>query len=523
MFTRTKLGNRFIMLSLTVYILGLYVHRTFAQAEIDVITDIPSANTGLYEWSPDSTLFTFVDTTRLITPIDVFSPVFQDAAWLAFNIDTRMVESTSQSWPLQPDVMTQNFPEYIANQFIYASPDSGLFLYMREGEALNLPTVPDAADTAIANASTGESFPLDIPIRIAFSPESDAQVYWAATNRAVAFSTTSAGAGVVEPLKIYHVQINSAAPLDGLVREGNAQVNGITYTTVNTNDRLLAISPDGESVLFIGAPDPFLTQGTAHPSQLVLWRPNYAQSNQVLPILDAAAICQATFAPAAPARIVVTLQDGRIALYDTDVGSVQFLSRQNSPGCQANFFSPDGRWLAVPYNTSGHVGFQDIVQRIAEMNAPALLAPIADAGADVVLTSGSGDGRGSLTLDGTGSVDPDGGVLTFVWSIGSDPLRSNGAVVQLDLSREQVGSGLLFTLTVSDTDGLIGRDSILVTFEAPMATATATPTDTLTPTFTPTFTATFTPTPTLTLTPTFTPTATYTPTATSTFTATFTL
>lgn len=423
---------------------------------LDIITDIPSTDVALFEWSPDSTLFTFINTT---IPNEHFIPILTHPAWQAFDINTQTLQSPSVIWTLQPDLGLEDFTGALPDQFIYASQDSTLFLYHQAGDYLNLPTVQNAANIAIANALTGESLSLDIPSRIPFSPQSDADVYWAETNQAIAFSTTSAGADVVSALEIYHVTISSVAPLNAVVHALNAQVEGVSYTTRNNADRLLDISPDGEQVLVIATPE----SSVAQPSQLLIWRPHAPQSSTAITVFDAEAICQATFTPDSLDRIIVTLSNGRMAAYHTATESVQYLAERNSNGCFQDLFSPDGRWLATTRNPT--IEFQNIAQRLAQAPDTFLSAPIADAGQDIVLTDPDGDGRALLTLDATNSTDPNGGTLAYVWSL-SGPLRNNGDVVELDLSREQVGDGLLFTLTVTNNEGLIDHDSMFVTFES---------------------------------------------------------
>jgi WD40 repeat protein len=279
------------------------------------------------------------------------------------------------------------------------------------------------------------------------------------------FSTTSTGDEIVEALQIYHLSITSFAPLKAQVQRLNAEINGIPYTTVDFDDRLLAIAPAGDAVLLIGRPDPAATSNDTE-GRLILWRPNEPTASLAIDTFDTEAICQAAFAPDAPTRLVIVLADGRLAQYDTLTHTAQFLNAHLSNGCMDRYFSPDGNWLAVPYNSLGQIAFLDIRRLSTTGGDTSLHPPMAKAGQPVILTDADGDGRAALTLDGSQSTDSDGNIVDYVWSLGAAPLVNNGQSVRLDLTREQVGNGLLFTLTVTDNDGLRDTTSIQVTFKA---------------------------------------------------------
>ncbi|PAP78172.1 T9SS type A sorting domain-containing protein [Rubrivirga marina] len=84
-------------------------------------------------------------------------------------------------------------------------------------------------------------------------------------------------------------------------------------------------------------------------------------------------------------------------------------------------------------------------------------APVADAGADQVTMCDNLD-YGLVQLDGSGSSDPDGGWLTYVWSEGGTELAT-GRSPEVQLS---CGTHTL-TLTVTDPSGQTATDEVEVT------------------------------------------------------------
>jgi len=97
------------------------------------------------------------------------------------------------------------------------------------------------------------------------------------------------------------------------------------------------------------------------------------------------------------------------------------------------------------------------IVNVVSVNQP----PAANAGSDQNVNQGV-----SVTLDGTGSADPDGGILAFSW------LQTAGAPVTLDnpgsaqprfvASTGGSTSSLVFRLTVTDPEGLSGSDQCAV-------------------------------------------------------------
>lgn len=88
--------------------------------------------------------------------------------------------------------------------------------------------------------------------------------------------------------------------------------------------------------------------------------------------------------------------------------------------------------------------------------------PVADAGGALDATVGS-----SVTLDGTGSSDPDGGTLTYSWSLTTVPSGSSASVSSATQATAtfipDIEGTYVATLTVTDTDGNSDDDTATIT------------------------------------------------------------
>jgi predicted outer membrane repeat protein len=84
-------------------------------------------------------------------------------------------------------------------------------------------------------------------------------------------------------------------------------------------------------------------------------------------------------------------------------------------------------------------------------------SPVADAGADRSVVDEDGDGVEAVTLDASGSSDPDGELSDFRWFEGGDEIAA-GQIVDVALP---VGTHEI-TLVIADDDGAISSDIILV-------------------------------------------------------------
>ncbi|MFH1670689.1 MAG: PKD domain-containing protein, partial [Patescibacteria group bacterium] len=94
----------------------------------------------------------------------------------------------------------------------------------------------------------------------------------------------------------------------------------------------------------------------------------------------------------------------------------------------------------------------DGVLVLVEDNQP----PVADAGDDQTISDGDGDGYETVTLDATGSSDPDGTIVQYEWHLGPQNLLGVGPIIQTTLAP----GGYVVTLHVIDNGGSISFDNV---------------------------------------------------------------
>jgi PKD repeat protein len=89
--------------------------------------------------------------------------------------------------------------------------------------------------------------------------------------------------------------------------------------------------------------------------------------------------------------------------------------------------------------------------------------PVANAGPDKTVQQ-----RTNVTLDGRGSLDPDGAIVAYAWrQVSGPPVTLSGANTSVaTFAAPKVGSGtatLVFELTVTDNNGAMAADQVVVT------------------------------------------------------------
>ena len=167
--------------------------------------------------------------------------------------------------------------------------------------------------------------------------------------------------------------------------------------------------------------------------------------------------------------------DGTIASYVWTEGNTQL-----GTGATLNVTLAVGsHTITLTVTDNGGLTATDTV--VITVSSPAAnKAPTANAGPDQTVIDTDNNGSHQVTLNGSGSSDSDGNIVSYVWKEGSTQLGT-GATLNVTLA---VGSHTI-TLTVTDNGGLTGTDKVVITVNAPAnqaPTANAGPDQTVTDT-----------------------------------------
>ena len=124
---------------------------------------------------------------------------------------------------------------------------------------------------------------------------------------------------------------------------------------------------------------------------------------------------------------------------------------------------PTALWEAdwrkdISWSSHGY-GFEIYRRQLAELIAENIqnTTPVANAGTDRTVVDNDRDGSEPVTLDGSNSKDPDGKIVSFIWSEGGVQIAT-GVKPSVILS---TGTHLI-TLTVTDNGGLTNTDTVTI-------------------------------------------------------------
>jgi hypothetical protein len=111
-------------------------------------------------------------------------------------------------------------------------------------------------------------------------------------------------------------------------------------------------------------------------------------------------------------------------------------------------------------DNDGAVSQTDSVAITIEETPAVNQPPVANAGLDEVIILPDGQSSISVTLDGSGSTDPDGSIASYSWSGSPDPANVASPTVTLGVGTH------LFNLMVTDNDGAASQvDAVAITIQ----------------------------------------------------------
>jgi len=163
-------------------------------------------------------------------------------------------------------------------------------------------------------------------------------------------------------------------------------------------------------------------------------------------------------------RMVVNIPGHVFDVYVTpDGGSETLLANNFAFRNGATGVTTLDNWALYSYIGSTTVSHMEITQVSSNQT------PVADAGTDQTVTDSDDSGSETVTLDGSGSYDPDGSILSYVWQESSSQIAT-GAGPSVNFT---VGSHTV-TLTVTDDESATDTDTVSITVNAPTGNAAPT-------------------------------------------------
>ena len=136
---------------------------------------------------------------------------------------------------------------------------------------------------------------------------------------------------------------------------------------------------------------------------------------------------------------------GRIIRFDHTLAQLNSIALPDSYNLPSEIaFDPQGNMYISTWQTpSGIVKYA---------------APTADAGADQTVVDSDGTGAEEVALDGSGSIDSDGTIASYVWSEGGSQIATGvNPTVSFAVGAHNV------TLQVTDNNGLSDTDTVIIT------------------------------------------------------------
>jgi len=104
-----------------------------------------------------------------------------------------------------------------------------------------------------------------------------------------------------------------------------------------------------------------------------------------------------------------------------------------------------------------------ILEITYDSGLPQLIPPVARTGSDQTIEDDDGNGSEGTSLDGSASSDADGSIVSYLWSLNGSQIASgaNPTGVRFDVGFHDV------LLTVTDNDGLLNTDTVVITVTDP--------------------------------------------------------
>ena len=151
-----------------------------------------------------------------------------------------------------------------------------------------------------------------------------------------------------------------------------------------------------------------------------------------------------------------------VKIYEADGNFVDDFWTSTSTGDGSMVLLPDAYSVKVLTDpVAWYRGIEVAPGQTSRIPIPGNQPPTANAGPDQTVTDTNGNGQENVTLDGSGSSDPDGSITSYVW-IENGVQIATGETPTVSLA---IGEHTI-TLMVTDNDGATDTDTVIITVQS---------------------------------------------------------